>query len=142
MKERRVYGPPGTGKTTYLSRQIERAADKFGGEKVLVASCTRTAAVGLVGRDLPVPERAVGTLHSHCYHALGRPKLADAGVKEFNEQYPAWRFDPRGGSAEAVLEAKNWPKRLLLLRRGWHKADWSCIVMLVDFDVRRWGVVV
>ena len=32
----------------------------------------------LAGRDLPVEPDRVGTLHSHCYHALGAPQIAEA----------------------------------------------------------------
>ena len=37
-KEFRVFGPPGTGKTTWLVKQVRRAAEKYGGEKVLCLS--------------------------------------------------------------------------------------------------------
>ena len=83
--EFRMYGPPGTGKTTWLKGQIEKAAEKHGSDSVLVASFTRAAARVLVGRELPIPDSAIGTLHAHCYRALGRPKIADAYLKEFGE---------------------------------------------------------
>jgi len=35
--EYRVFGPPGTGKTTYLSRQIEKAAGEYK-DSVMVSS--------------------------------------------------------------------------------------------------------
>ena len=80
-----LFGPPGTGKTTWLAEQINRAVAKFGGENILVASFTKAAAKVLVGRELPIPDQAIGTLHAHCYRALGRPKIADAYLKEFGE---------------------------------------------------------
>ena len=83
--EWRVFGPPGTGKTSWLKRQIEKAAAKHGAESVLVASFTKAAARVLVGRDLPISDEQIGTLHAHCYRAMGRPKIADAYLKEFGE---------------------------------------------------------
>lgn len=83
--EFRLFGPPGTGKTTWMSKQISVAAQKFGASNVLVASFTKAAAKELVGRELPIPEEAIGTLHAHCYRALGRPKIAEAFLKEFGE---------------------------------------------------------
>ena len=72
--EQRVIGPPGCGKTTWLSRQVKRAVDN--NQEVVVASLTRAAATEAAGRGLPIPTRNVGTLHAHCYQALGRPTLA------------------------------------------------------------------
>jgi superfamily I DNA/RNA helicase len=86
--EYRLYGPPGTGKTTSLTRQIHRAADKFGADSVLVTSFSRAAAAELAGRDLPIAGDRLGTLHSHCYHALGGPEIAEANVQEWNRDNP------------------------------------------------------
>ena len=52
-KEFRVFGPPGTGKTTWLVKQVRRAAEKYGGEKVLCCSFTKTAATEMVNRITP-----------------------------------------------------------------------------------------
>jgi len=71
----RVIGPPGTGKTTYLARQVERAVDKFGPDRVLVCSLTKTAAHEIASRGLSVARQHVGTLHALAYRALGRPKM-------------------------------------------------------------------
>ena len=86
--EYRVIGPPGTGKTTYLSRQVEAAVDQ--GLRVAVASLTRTAAAEVAGRGLPVPDSAIGTLHSHAYQALGHQAIADVPkqLKAWNEENP------------------------------------------------------
>ena len=86
--EHRIFGPPGTGKTTYLSRQIERAAEKYGSDKIMVASYTKTAAHELNRRNLPIPKEAIGTIHAHCYRALGRPEIAELHAKEWNEKHP------------------------------------------------------
>lgn len=82
-----VFGPPGTGKTTYLARQIERAVEKFGPDRVIVCSLTTTAATEIISRGLSVTPEHVGTLHAICYRSLGRPKLFDDTIAEFNAQY-------------------------------------------------------
>ncbi|MCW5981977.1 MAG: ATP-dependent helicase [Bryobacteraceae bacterium] len=84
----------GTGKTTNLSRQIGRAVDRFGRESVLVTSFSRAAAAELAGRDLPIAPERIGTLHAHCYRALGGPPIAEANVDEWNRQYPQLRITP------------------------------------------------
>lgn len=92
--EYRLYGSPGTGKTTSLTRQIRRAVDKFGADSVLVTSFSRAAAAELAGRDLPIAGDRVGTLHSHCYHALGAPEIAEANVEEWNRDNPEMAITP------------------------------------------------
>jgi len=76
--EFRVIGPPGTGKTTYLSRQVERVIAQDGSDAVMVASLTRAAAAEVAGRNLPVHPQQIGTLHSHAYHTLDHPEIADS----------------------------------------------------------------
>lgn len=93
-REFRIFGPPGTGKTTTLSRQVSRAVNKFGDSSVLVTSFSKTAAAELAGRGLPIPPDKIGTLHSHCYRALGAPELAEANVEEWNQQYQHWAISP------------------------------------------------
>ena len=83
--EYRLFGPPGTGKTTNLSRQVARAVAKYGRDAVLVTSFSKTAAAELAGRDLPISPDRIGTLHSHCWHALGGPEIAEANVGEWNK---------------------------------------------------------
>jgi DNA helicase-2/ATP-dependent DNA helicase PcrA len=92
--EYRIWGPPGTGKTTNLSRQIRRAVERFGPDSVLVTSFSRAAAAELAGRDLPISPDRIGTLHSHCYRALGAPQIAEANVDEWNRQYPHLQITP------------------------------------------------
>jgi hypothetical protein len=86
--EYRIFGPPGTGKTTNLTRQIRRAVDRYGPASVLVTSFSRSAAAELTGRDLPIEPDRIGTLHSHCYHALGQPVIAESCVDEWNRENP------------------------------------------------------
>ena len=82
-----VFGPPGTGKTTYLARQVVRAAEKYGPKSVLVASLTKTAATEIASRGLGIPPANVGTLHAICYRALGKPKLVVDVLNDFREKY-------------------------------------------------------
>ncbi len=92
--EYRIFGPPGTGKTTNLTRQIRRAVERFGKDSALVTSFSRAAAAELAGQDLPVSSDRVGTLHSHCWHALGRPEIAEVHVEEWNRANPHLRITP------------------------------------------------
>jgi integrase len=93
--EYRIFGPPGTGKTTSLTRQIQRAVDRFGPDAVLVTSFSRAAAAELAGRDLPISSDRVGTLHSHCWHALGGPEVAEANVDDWNKANPHLAITPQ-----------------------------------------------
>ena len=92
--EYRIFGPPGCGKTTNLTRQIRRAVERFGPDSVLVTSFSRAAAAELAGRDLPISPDRIGTLHSHCYRALGAPTIAESNVDEWNRQYPQLQITP------------------------------------------------
>lgn len=90
--EYRIFGPPGTGKTTNITRQIRRAVQRFGKDSVLVTSFSRAAAAELAEQDLPVSSDRVGTLHSHCWHALSHPEIAEAHVEEWNRANPHLRI--------------------------------------------------
>ncbi len=90
----RLDGETGTGKTTNLARQIRRAVERFGPDSVLVTSFSRAAAAELAGRDLPINSDRIGTLHSHCYRALGAPEIAEANVEEWNKRNPHLQITP------------------------------------------------
>ncbi len=92
VREYRIFGPPGTGKTTNLSRQVARAASRFGENAVLVTSFSKAAAAELAGRDMKIVPDRIGTLHSHCWHALGGPEIAEANVEEWNRDNPSLRI--------------------------------------------------
>lgn len=92
--EYRIFGAPGCGKTTNITRQIKRAVEKHGADAVLVTSYSRGAAAELAGRDLPIAPDRIGTLHSHCYHALGRPVIAESCVDEWNRDNPHLAITP------------------------------------------------
>lgn len=95
----RVTGPPGTGKTTYLARQAHAAAQKYGAGNVAIASLTKTAAHEIAGRDTPLPEQNIGTLHRHAYAALEctREEMAETGpsMREFATAHPEHAGDTR-----------------------------------------------
>lgn len=59
-----------------------------------MTSFSRTAAAELAGRDLPIAPDRIGTLHSHCYRALGGPEIAEANVEEWNRENPHLRITP------------------------------------------------
>jgi len=96
-----IIGPPGCGKTSHLAgktRQWVAWARKWHPENktpVLLCSLTRNAAAEIAGRDLPLPEKCVGTLHSHAYRALGCPEVAEAHLADFGEAHPAYRLAGR-----------------------------------------------
>jgi superfamily I DNA/RNA helicase len=125
--EYRIFGAPGCGKTTNITRQVKRAVEKHGADAVLVTSYSRTAAAELAGRDLPIASDRVGTLHSHCYHALGRPVIAESCVDEWNRDNPHLaitpakkqvRLESEGAGAEDDAElAKNGDEVLRELSR-------------------------
>ncbi len=102
--EHRVIGPPGCGKTTYLGTQVQRAIDA--GKKPGVLSLTRTAAAEVSGRSLPLDSEAVGTLHSMCYRALGRPEIAEGRkhLEDWNERYPHFELTIATGNREKDIE--------------------------------------
>lgn len=89
-----IFGPPGTGKTTTATNQIHRAVDRFGENSVMVTSFSRAAAVELMGRDVPIDLDRIGTLHSRCFHALGKPLIAEAHVEDWNRDNPRFPITP------------------------------------------------
>jgi DNA helicase-2/ATP-dependent DNA helicase PcrA len=135
--EYRIYGPPGAGKTTSLARQIHRAVDKYGSAAVLVTSFSRAAAAELAGRNLPLDRDHVGTLHSFCYRALGRPRIAEADVEEWNQANPHLPITPasrqrkldgeevgedaaeRGREGDSLLQQLNRLRGRMVQVSGW-----------------------
>ena len=76
-REYRIFGPPGTGKTTHVANHVRHAVDRFGPNSVLVTSFSRATAAELASRGVLLDHDRIGTLHSHCYHALGKPAIAE-----------------------------------------------------------------
>jgi DNA helicase II / ATP-dependent DNA helicase PcrA len=89
-----IWGPPGCGKTTYISRQVAKAAQKYGSTSVIVSSFTKAAASELAMRNLPIPPDNVGTLHALCYRALEHPEIAEGKVADWNKDHPEFRLSP------------------------------------------------
>lgn len=107
MKEFRIFGPPGTGKTQRLAtRDIPRAVERFGPEKVMVASFTRAAAEEIASRGITVDSDNVGTLHSLCFRALGQPDLTVKHIKKWNDAHPAISIKGETGDldGESMIE--------------------------------------
>ncbi len=154
--EARIWGPPGCGKTTYLARQIANAAAKYGSEGVMVTSFTRAAAAELVGRDLPIRQDGTGTLHAHCYHALGCPPIAEVHIDQWNREHPGYRLSPRDQTVDEmfsetplirgigdelynqqqiqrarVVPVELWPSRLRVFHERW--AGWKRANGFSDF---------
>jgi DNA helicase-2/ATP-dependent DNA helicase PcrA len=103
--EYRIFGPPGTGKTRNATRHIHRAVDRFGSDSVMATSFTRAAAIELTGRDVPIDLDRIGTLHSRCFHELGRPPIAEAHVDDWNRENPRFPITPV--SWDRRLEGEN-----------------------------------
>ena len=104
--EYRIFGPPGTGKTTSATGQMHRAVNRFGDDSVMVTSFTRAAAVELTGRDVPIDLDRIGTLHSRCFHALGKPLIAEAHVEDWNHDNPRFQITPV--SRDRRLDGENY----------------------------------
>lgn len=155
--EYRVFGCPGTGKTTYLSKQIELAVQKHGSDSVLVSSFTRAAATELTRRKLPIDESQIGTLHAHCYRAIGNPDVVNSHLKEWNKDFAALALSDEFQSSidepfndnlttktegdelysqVQILRAKIvdhslWPTRVQFFNRKW--TEWKDSHNYVDF---------
>lgn len=41
-----------------------------------------------MSREQAINDDQIGTLHAQCFRMLGNPKIAEANVKDFNEEYP------------------------------------------------------
>lgn len=162
MKEFRLHGPPGTGKSTYLANvYVPEAAKKFGSDKVVICSLTKTAAAEISSRSMPIPKENVGTLHALAYRSLGKPDIAELHIKDgWNVSHAhlilggvrASVEDPHGdsmagrGSVDStadrlssraqilrhmLIEQKKWPDDVLYFQREWEK--WKTENGYLDF---------
>lgn len=104
-REFRIFGPPGTGKTTTTARWVERSVERFGPSSILVTSFSRTAAAELNKRELPIPADRIGTIHAHCYRALGSPTIAESKVDDWNAENPNLAITPSRNATEDHIMA-------------------------------------
>lgn len=95
-REFRYFGPPGCGKTYNLTQLAHKTVEKYGSDSLLIASFTKTAAAEIAGRGLPVEKEQIGTLHAHCYRALGRPPVAETMLEEWNTYAPEYSLSGEG----------------------------------------------
>jgi superfamily I DNA/RNA helicase len=134
--EYRILGPPGTGKTTRTAALVRQAVEKYETSAILVTSFSRAAAAELANRELAIGPAQLGTLHSICFHALGRPRIAEAHVQDWNRSHPGWSLtsvnrQPRldgedaqedvtnAHSGDALLQSLNRLKGLMIGRDQW-----------------------
>lgn len=105
----RIFGPPGTGKTYTLAARVKSTVAARGADSIAIASFSVTAAREIASRDgvRSLPPRAVGTLHSHAYRAIGTPNVAldKDSIKDWNAGVPEeWAItgDTRGQGLSQV----------------------------------------
>lgn len=119
----KIYGPPGTGKTSSLTA-LTKTAVSHHADRVLVASLTRAAAAELAGRNLSLPRENIGTLHHHCFRALGSPPLVVKHIKEWNDLKPEYTLssegsdEPEGRGGGGSAPGDEFMARYDLLRHG------------------------
>ncbi len=82
------------------------AADKWGPTGALVLSLTRAAASEAAGRDTGLSREMIGTLHSHCFRAIGKPRVVETakGVRDWNEERPDLAVSGAAGSEDPSVE--------------------------------------
>lgn len=81
------------------------------GDSLLLTSLTKAAAAEIASRKLPIDFQALGTLHSHCYHALGSPEIAEGRehLEVWNDEEPEYRLSV-GAADAADAERKSVPR--------------------------------
>ena len=146
-----------------MASQIKRAVERYGPDRVVATSFTRAAATELAGRDIPIPEAHLGTLHALCYRAMGSPDIAETKLPEWNEFVDAYhRLSGTGADIDepAEFEGKTvgdwllrdymvrrarmepeetWPSDIRSFHAKW--SDWKSQTGYVDFvDMLEFGI--
>jgi DNA helicase-2/ATP-dependent DNA helicase PcrA len=164
-REYRVFGPPGTGKTRWIMNSIKSAREKYDGYDIFITSFTKAAAQEIVYRvsmdskqnksgGSLLPESSIGTLHAHCYRAIGNVELAEKHTEEFSKEFPSMALvassdldDPyqlESGKAQGVADyqemnrlrgmmipMEEWPLHIQMLNDAW--TEWKDSNGLMDF---------
>lgn len=89
-----IVGPPGTGKTTTIAHRAKATVEARGPGSLVIASLTKTAAEEIAARDTGVDPDQTGTLHSLCFHELGRPQLVEGHLDDWNRENPGLALSP------------------------------------------------
>jgi len=155
MKVTIYIGPPGCGKTTKLGELVTEAVDQ--GRTPMVCSLTKTAAQEVSSRGLDLPAENIGTLHSHAFAALSRPKVVEGQLDGWNAAQPVYALsggmsrdaddlssDIRSGTTigdellseldllrARMVDPELWPASVRHFSRIWQ--DWKDNTNLIDF---------
>ena len=102
-----MIGPPGCGKTTWLGQRVDDAVET--GRRLLVTSLTKSAAAEINARKLPISFDSLGTLHSHCYHALGQPQIAEGRehLEQWNQEQPGMELSLGAAAMSEQMDEDN-----------------------------------
>lgn len=132
----KIIGPPGTGKTSYLLRQVERAAKKYGADRIGAVSYTKAATEEIRSRASQgsgvaldaIPN--IRTIHSHCFKMLElkMDQVADKYIKDFNSSFPQFAIPVSGeehNEDEPTTDVNDWSirdnKKRYNLSQQWRK---------------------
>lgn len=117
-------------------RQVERAAEKYGADRVGAVSYTKAATeeirsrVSQVSGDTLDSIPNIRTIHSHCFKMLElkMDQVADKHIKDFNESFPQFAIPVSGESInedDPTTDVRDWNirdnKKRYNLSQQWRK---------------------